>query len=122
MVRFISDFFPFNKITTNIKLVNIPFMTILKIYTVTISIAAPENHQYSIHLPAVLVITFWNTVLKLRIPVLRSFRLDNDCVGCKENKNMLFNRTSLNFTVVLCRFNVLFVSPDFFCIFFLQKQ
>ena len=49
-------------------------------------IPAAENHQYPIHLPAVLVITIGNTVLKYRISVLRSFRFNSDCFRFKKQR------------------------------------
>ena len=56
-----------------------------------IGIPAAENHQYPIHLPPVLVISFGHTVLKHRIPVLRSLRFDNDCVSHKEQRKKKYH-------------------------------
>ena len=52
----------------------------------TIGISTAENHQYPIHLPSILVIPFRDTLLKHRIPVLRSLRFNNDCFRSKEQR------------------------------------
>ena len=56
-----------------------------------IGIPATENHQYPIHLPPVLVITFGNTVLEHRTPILRSFRFDNDRFHREEQRKKKYH-------------------------------